>query len=179
MATMSDRTGEVTATTDENADGRLDQRDDRVAAHRATRSGTTEVTSATAPAADTTSDTDGDLAVLEPVVRGPRPRVSLMATLSLVLGVVAALSVLTGLLAGPGVAVGLLAAIAGLAGVAATTRRHVAGKGVAFLGIALGLAAIAVGVLALTGNLSWLDGDTNQVVRVHDWIAANMNWLLP
>ena len=157
MATLSNRTSEVGETRD--ADG---QRADRTTAATKTASGQATGADQTAVA-----------------LAGPRHRASLMATLSLALGVAAALLVLTGVLAGPGVALGLLAAIVGLAGVAATSKRHVAGKSDALLGVGLGLGAIVVGVLALTGNLSWLNGDTNQVTRVHDWIAVHASWLLP
>jgi hypothetical protein len=203
MAMLSDRSGDVVATKDQNADGRVDQRDDRIAAQRVAATGTAtddatttdsvgraqvdedlaarrrlrERTAAATKAATTTIPVvDADQVE---VVRGPRPRASLTATLSLILGVVGAVAVLTGLLAGPGVAVGLIAAMVGLGGVAATSRRHVAGKSDALLGIALGLAATVLGVLALTGNLSWLNGDTDIVARVHDWFAAQLPWLLP
>ena len=208
MALLSNRTGEVAATTDQNADGRVDQRDDRIAAERTAGGDTTtiertatdrsktdmvgraqvdeglaarkrlEERTAAATKASTTTMPVVDSADTV-TVAGPRPRASIMATLSLMLGVVAAVAVLTGLLAGPGVAAGLLAAILGLAGVAATSRRHVAGKSDAFLGIALGLASIVLGVLALTGNLSWLNGDTNMVSQLHSWFAAQIPWLLP
>ena len=199
MATLSNRTSEVGATGD--ADG---QRADRTVANGAAESHAGAVGTATADTAGVVGRThvDGELAAptrlaegttaaktasgqalgadqTAMALAGPRPRASLMATLSLVLGVAAALLVLTGVLAGPGVALGLLAAIVGLAGVAATSKRHVAGKSDALLGGGLGLGAIVVGVLALTGNLSWLNGDTNQVMRVHDWIAVHASWLLP
>src|SRR5688500_14551849 len=84
--------------------------------------------------------TDDSVATPDTVpVTGPRPRASMLATFALVLGVVAAVAVLTGLLAGPGVAVGLLAVVFGIGGIAATGRRHVAGKGDALLGVSLGL----------------------------------------
>jgi hypothetical protein len=113
------------------------------------------------------------------VVVGPRPRASLLATLSLIVGVVAAVSVLTGVLAGPGVALGIVAALLGLGGVGATARRHVAGKSDALLGLALGVAAVIVGVLAVSGNLPWLNPDTNYVTSVHDWMQARLPWLFP
>jgi hypothetical protein len=182
MATLSNRTGGVVATEDENADGRLDQHDDRTAAKRsatATKDAPAKLAPARpAPGADAPA-ADVDAPVVVPATRGPRPRASLTATLSLILGVVAALSVLTGVLAGPGVALGLLAALAGLVGVAATSRRYVAGKTDALLGIALGVGAIVIGVLVLTGNLSWLNGQVDQVMRVHGWLAAHLPWLLP
>ena len=66
--------------------------------------------------------------VVTPEVVGPRPRSSVLATLSLIFGVGAALSVLSGVLAGPGIALGIVAAFLGIGGIAATSRRHVAGK---------------------------------------------------
>lgn len=127
-----------------------------------------------AAAAETTVLAPDDTTVI-----GPRPRTSMLATLSLVFGVGSALGVLTGLLAGPGVAVGLLAVVLGIGGVMATGRRHVAGKGDALLGIALGLGAVVVGVLALTGLLPWLSGETNTVERARDWLLAYVPWLFP
>jgi hypothetical protein len=115
----------------------------------------------------------------EVVESGPRPRASLLATISLILGVASALTVLTGALAGPGVALGLLATFAGIGGVSATSRRHVAGKSDALFGVALGLAAVVIGTLALTGTLTWLSPDANYVTRAHDWLAAQMPWLFP
>jgi hypothetical protein len=138
MPMLSNRTGEVVATEDENADGRLDQHDERMAAKR----------SATA--------TKAAPAKLAPA--RPAPAADADA---------------------PGVAVGVLAALAGLVGVAATSRRHVAGKTDACLGIALGVGAIVIGVLVLTGNLSWLNGHVDQVMRVHGWLSAHLPWLLP
>lgn len=125
--------------------------------------------------------TEGTVATTpdEVTVAGPRPRTSMMASFALMLGVVAAGTVLTGLLAGPGVAVGLLAVIFGIGGIAATGRRHVAGKGEALLGLALGLGAIVFGVLALTGMLPWIDGETNMVTSARDWLAASLPWLFP
>jgi hypothetical protein len=115
----------------------------------------------------------------EMVLPSPRPRASLMATLSLVVGLVAALTVLTGVLAGPGVGIGLLAAFAAIGGIAATSRRHVAGRMDAMLGLVLGLGAIVMGVLMLTGNISWLDTGTDQVMRVRDWLDTAVPWLFP
>jgi len=201
---VSDRTGSVTAISDENADGWVDERDDRVAANRvaagdratltdedgsivgraqvderlaarqrlAARTATT-VTDTRAPA--TISPDDSELIR----TAGPRPRASLLATLSLVLGVGAGLTVLTGVLAGPGVGLGLLAAILSVGGISATSRRHVAGKSDAMLGMALGLAAVVVGSLALTGTLPWLSTDTDYVMRTRDWLADQLPFLFP
>src|ERR1700716_4212771 len=85
MPMLSNRTGEVVATEDENADGRLDQHDERMAAKRsapATRAAPAKLAPARpAPAAD------ADAPVVVPATKGPRPRASLTATLSLILGV--------------------------------------------------------------------------------------------
>jgi len=114
-----------------------------------------------------------------PALAGPRSRASMLATLSLMLGLGAAFAVLTGLLAGVGVALGLLATFAAIGGLAATSRRHVAGKGDAILGMVIGLASIVVGSLAMTGSLPWWDTSTDQVMRVHDWLDVRMPWLFP
>ncbi len=105
-----------------------------------------------------------------PVPAGPRPRASLLATLGLVAGVVAALFVLSGTLAGYGVALGVLAVLLSVGGVSATGRRHVAGKVDALIGLTLGLGAIVVGILTVTGSLSWLTTDTEAVDRLKEWL---------
>lgn len=107
-----------------------------------------------------------------PVVAGPRPRASLLATLGLITGVVAALLVLSGPLVGYGIGLAVLALILSLGGVSATGRRHVAGKTDALIGMVLALGAIVVGVLALTGSLSWLGTDTQPVNQVREWLDA-------
>lgn len=108
----------------------------------------------------------------EPVVTGPKPRASLLATLGLVLGVVAAMLVLSGPLLGYGIGVAVLALILSLSGIHATGKRHVAGKSDALLGMVLSLGAIVVGVLALTGSLSWLGTDMQPVTSVREWLDA-------
>lgn len=112
-------------------------------------------------------------------VVGPRPRTSLLATLSLILGVVAAVALLTGLLPGPAIATGAFAALMGFGGLSATTRRHVAGKGDALLGIAFGLATVVAGALALTGALPMFDGGTDYVTQARDWLQTQLPWLFP
>ena len=66
----------------------------------------------------------------------------------------------------------------GFGGLSATTRRHIAGKGDALLGIALGLATVVVGALALTGTLPMFDG-VNHVTNARDWLQAQVPWLFP
>lgn len=107
----------------------------------------------------------------------PRSRSSFWATLSLVLGVAAALTALTGTLAGPAVALGVLAAFSGLGGIAATTNRHVSGKGDAMLGMLFGVAGIVVAVLAMTGALPWLAADADPIGRAAEWLEARLPWM--
>ena len=110
--------------------------------------------------------------VREPVVAGPKPRASLLATLGLVLAVASALLVLSGPLLGYGIGVAVLALVLSLSGIHATGKRHVAGKSDALLGMVLSLAAIVVGVLALTGSLSWLGTDMQPVNSTREWLDA-------
>jgi len=107
-----------------------------------------------------------------PEATGPKPRASLLATLGLILGVAAALLVLSGPLLGYGIGVAVVALVLSLAGIRATGRRHVAGKTDALIGMVLSLAAIVVGVLALTGSLSWLGTDMQPVNSVREWLDA-------
>jgi len=205
----------VVATEDENGDGRVDSRDDTIAAHRvadgeestmthpagrayvdsrraqvdsgraqvderlATQRRLEERAAAAQAAAAGSTTAVPESTVVAPEVVGPRPRSSVLATLSLIFGVGAAVCVLSGVLAGPGIVLGIIAAFLGIGGIAATSRRHVAGKMDALLGVVLGLAAIVVGALALTGALSWLDGNTNEITRAHDWLATELPWLFP
>jgi len=94
----------------------------------------------------------------------------LLATFGLILSVVAALLVLSGPLLGYGIGVAVLALILSLSGIHATGRRHVAGKKDAVIGMILSLAAIVVGVLALTGSLSWLGTDMQPVNSAREWL---------
>ncbi|MGA5302018.1 DUF4190 domain-containing protein [Nucisporomicrobium flavum] len=107
-----------------------------------------------------------------PVPAGPKPRASLLATLGLITGVAGALLVLSGPLMGYGIGVAALSLILSVAGLRATKKRHVAGKTDALIGLVLALAAIVVGVLALTGSLSWLGTDMQPVTSVREWLDA-------
>jgi hypothetical protein len=135
---------------------------DRATAH-ADRAGTDS------DRAGTDSDRRADEAHT-PVVAGPKPRASLLATLGLILGVGAALLVLSGPLLGYGIGVAVLGLILSLAGIRATSRRHVTGKTDGLLGMILSLAAIVVGALALTGSLSWAGTDLQPVSTVRHWL---------
>jgi hypothetical protein len=102
-----------------------------------------------------------------------------MATISLGVAVASAFTVLTGVLAAPGAALGLVAVLFAVGGLWATRQRHVAGTGNALIGLLLGLAALAVGVLTVTGVFPWLDTATNNVTRLHHWLSVHASWTLP
>ena len=108
-----------------------------------------------------------------PAATGPKPRASLLATLGLIGGVAGALLVLSGPLLPYGIGLAVLGLILSVSGMHATGRRHVAGKTDALIGMVLSLAAIVVGVLALTGSLSWLGTDTQPVTTLRQWLDAH------
>ena len=101
---------------------------------------------------------------------GPKPRASFIATLALISGVAAALLVLSGPLLGYGMGVAGLGLILSAGGILATRKRHVAGKTDALIGLALSVAALVTGVLALTGQLSWLGTDLQPVTTAREWL---------
>ena len=194
---VSDRNEDRTTYPSEHAAGRTDVRDvseqhaaDRAATARAAVTRPKTDTGAYPVVADRTDRTDGtatDRTVetappavtpeveREPEVvvdRGPRPRASMLATLSLILGVVGVLFVLTGTLAGYGIGVGAVGALLAVGGLAATRRRHVAGKSDSLLGLVLGLGAVVLGVLALTGRFDWPNTDGDSVQRFREWLDA-------
>ncbi len=99
-----------------------------------------------------------------------------MAVFGLLLGVVGVLAVLTGALAAVGVVLGALALFAAVSGFTASGRHYsyLAGRSIALIGLLLGVGAIVVGVLAVTGALPALGTDTNQVERLHELLPS---WL--
>jgi hypothetical protein len=101
---------------------------------------------------------------------GPKPRSSMLATFGLIFGVASALLVLSGPLLGYGIGVAGLALVLSLCGIHATGSRHVAGKTDALIGMVLALGAIVVGVLALTGSLSWAGTDIQPVTNLREWL---------
>jgi hypothetical protein len=125
------------------------------------------------PSADSSDLRPPSSEKVEPVVPvGPKPRSSMLATLGLILAVASALLVLSGPLLGYGIGVAVVALILSLSGIHATGKRHVAGKTDALIGMVLALAAIVVGVLALTGSLSWLGTDMQPVNTFRQWLDA-------
>lgn len=126
------------------------------------------VTDRSGPAGDTGVDREPEIAV----VPGPKPRASLLATLGLITGVASALFVLTGTLVGYGIGLGVLASLLSIGGISATGRRHVAGKSDALIGLVLGLGAVVVGILALTGQFAWPSTDADTVQRFREWLDS-------
>jgi hypothetical protein len=115
--------------------------------------------------------------VAEPVVEQRRwAHNSFSAVLGLVLGVVAVGTVLTGLLAPLGVAIGVIGAVISVGGLVSASRRGVTGHGAAFGGTIASVAAIILGVLAIQGELSWLNSHTDEVARLHNWLVATFPW---
>ncbi|MEU7801855.1 DMT family transporter [Micromonospora arborensis] len=106
------------------------------------------------------------------VVRGPKPRASLLATLGLIVSVAGALFVLTGTLAGYGIGLGAVGAVLAVLGLLATRRRHVAGKTDALFGVLIGLAAVVIGVLAMSGQFAWPTTDGDWVQRFREWLDS-------
>ncbi|MFU8872061.1 thrombospondin [Micromonospora sp. SL4-19] len=115
------------------------------------------------------ADVDGRTA---PTAPGPKPRASLLATLGLIVSVAGALFVLTGTLAGYGIGLGAAGAVLAVLGLIATRRRHVAGKTDALIGILVGLGAVVLGIMAMTGQFDWPNTDGEWVGRFRDWLDA-------
>ncbi|MBQ1032923.1 thrombospondin [Micromonospora sp. C97] len=107
-----------------------------------------------------------------PVTRGPKPRASLLATLGLIVSVAGAMFVLTGTLAGYGIGLGAFGAVLAVLGLMATRRRHVAGTTDALFGVLIGLAAVVIGVLAMTGQFDWPTTDGDWVQRFREWLDS-------
>ncbi|MGC5030304.1 thrombospondin [Micromonospora sp. DT229] len=107
-----------------------------------------------------------------PAPVGPRPRASLLATFGLVVGLAGLGFVFTGTLAGYGIALGAIGAILAVLGMISTRRRHIAGKSDALLGIAFGLGAVVIGVLAMTGMYDWPSTDGDLVARFREWLDS-------
>ncbi|MEV0129472.1 hypothetical protein AB0H83_13580 [Dactylosporangium sp. NPDC050688] len=123
-----------------------------------------------------TPDTDTDTGVV-PVDAGRPARASLLSTLGLVVGVVAVAAALTGLLAVWALPLGALGLLLSFGGIIAGARRHVAGRGTGTLGVLFSGTAVVFAVLAITGQVSWLDTDVDQVARLNEWLDAQFPWM--
>jgi hypothetical protein len=116
--------------------------------------------------------------VVEPVVESRGwAHVSVVASLSLIVGTLAIAATLTGLLAPLGFAAGILALILGVVAFASVSRRNVTGHGLVLFGVIFGAIAVVLSVLAMGNDLSWLSKDTNEVTVVHNWLNDHMHWL--
>jgi hypothetical protein len=102
---------------------------------------------------------------------------SVSAITGLVVGVVALGTTLTGLLAPLGVAVGIVGALVSLLGLLRAGKRGVTGHGAAFIGLVTSMAAIVLGVLAMQGELSWLNSNTNEVSQLRNWLNDTFPWM--
>ena len=103
-------------------------------------------------------------------------RVSIWAAGGALLAVVAICATVTGLLAPVGAAIGVVATLVSLIGLR-TTSRHLAGHGLAILGVFLGLAAIVIGAFAVTRHYAWPNSTVDEIARWHSWLVARWPWL--
>jgi hypothetical protein len=118
----------------------------------------------------------------EPVTADPTPtrrwtHVSAWATIGLITGLVAVAASLTGVLAPEGIAVGIVSIMICLIGWRSVRRPHVTGHSLVLIGLLTATAAIAIGVLAITGDFGWPASNTNEVDRLHTWLNAHWPWL--
>lgn len=120
--------------------------------------------------------TEPDTVVEEPVREG-WAHVSALATLSLIVGVGAVGATLTGLLAPVGFIGGVLAVALGLIALLGVRRPAVTGHSLVGLGVIFGLAAIALSVIAMTHEFSWLSSNTDEVARLSTWLDNHFSWL--
>jgi hypothetical protein len=100
-----------------------------------------------------------------------------MATIALIVGVTSVYAALTGRLAPVAVALGVLGLLFSFAGLSATGRPRIAGGGLAVFALLLSISGAVLGVLAMTGSVSWLDSDVDQVARLRDWIDAQFPFM--
>jgi hypothetical protein len=114
---------------------------------------------------------------LDMSVRRRRPRVSFSATLGLIVSLIALCATLSGLLAPVGFAVGVPGVLFSIAGMIAASRAHVTGRILAILGVLVGLTAIVLSALAMTGRYAWPNSDIDEVARVHQWLVDRWPWL--
>jgi hypothetical protein len=204
---VEDRTADDRDRTLDNRDDTLDHRvdrdgdgvDDRVESKRLRTSDHTHRIPAVGPLpGDTDTDRDGiadrretHTTTMKPVIdREPTPdtdvvpvepgrpaRASLLSTLGLIVGVVAVATALTGLLAVWALPLGALGLLLSFGGIIAGARRHVAGRGTGTLGVLLSGTAVVFAILALTGQVGWLDSDVDQVARLNEWLDAQFPWM--
>lgn len=132
------------------------------------------------------TDAEADTERTEPVAARPEPaavaapvraHTSLLAILSLIVGLTAGYAALSGRLAPVGVAVGVLGVLLGIAALAAVSRPGVTGHTVALLGLLFSIAGVVLGVMAIKHAVPWLDGGADQAAKARDWLDARLTWL--
>jgi hypothetical protein len=109
--------------------------------------------------------------------RRGRPRASLLATLSLIVGLSATYASLSGRLAPVGIALGVIGLLFAIGGLSASGRPRVAGASVAVLALLLSIAGVVFGVLAIRHTTTWLDSSVDQVSRARDWLDAQLPFI--
>jgi hypothetical protein len=97
-------------------------------------------------------------------------RVSAMATLGMIVGLVSLGAALTGLLAPVGFALGAVGAFLSMTGLVRASRAGVTGHSLALIGLLTSLAAVTLAALAMTGDYSWPNSQIDEVARLHDWL---------
>ncbi|MER7001827.1 hypothetical protein ABT297_02090 [Dactylosporangium sp. NPDC000555] len=110
-------------------------------------------------------------------VRQAPARVSLLAMFGLILGAAGVAVALTGLLAPWAIAIGALGLLFSFGGIIAGVRPNVAGRGPGTLGVLFSGTAVVFAILAMTGQVSWLDSHTDQVARLKDWLDTQLPWM--
>jgi hypothetical protein len=103
-------------------------------------------------------------------------RVSIWAAGGALIAVVAICATVTGLLAPVGAAIGVVATLTSLIGLR-TTGRHLAGHGLAIVGVLVGLTAIVIGAFAVTRHYAWPNSTVDEIARWHSWLIARWPWL--
>ena len=139
----------------------------------------TEPVAGRAPVVDRDRDGVDDRVETRPAPAAPkiRARASLMATIALIVGVTSVYAALTGRLAPIAVALGVIGLLLSFAGLSATGRPRIAGGGLAVFALLLSISGAVLGVLAMTGSVSWLDSDVDQVARLRDWLDAQFPFM--
>jgi membrane-bound ClpP family serine protease len=125
----------------------------------------------------TVPDTRPEPSTTEVVERPRWAHVSAMATLSLILGVVALAATFSGLLAPVGVVLGVIGGAFAAGGLVGASRRGVTGHSLAMLGMLCGLAAMVIGLMAIGGYLPWLSSTTDEVAHLRTWLDNNLPWI--
>lgn len=104
-------------------------------------------------------------------------RVSVWATVGLIVSLVGLCATLTGPLAPEGFALGAVGFLISVGGLVAAGRPGVSGRGLAVLGLVCGLAAVGLAVAAMSGRFSWPNSRTDEIAHWRAWLVAHWSWL--